>query len=271
MSDGGGEGEESGGDAGVDAGDGFATVVFEGGLVFEGVEDGLDLLSYLAELAESGFRVFAVGADQVCAEIVGGEGFELVVCEVLVADDGLPGLDQVTVVVPECLGDFSLAVLRVRRFPDDRYPVGGAEQVEPEFPRRIGSGRCSTRSRRARPDRSGSRSLVTSRTAAGSGRNARRTLTIPGDFPHGSGVGSTGRGSSSREGVSWVSSVVTADSSPVDCRTCLPHPDCPGRPGNMLIITITATFVGLSRQTREHAFQMRVCVPEPLPIRCDPE
>src|SRR6218665_188171 len=73
------------------------------------------------------------------------------------------------------------------------------------------------------------------------------------DFPHGSGVGSTGRVGSPPGGGSWASSVITADSGPVDCRTCLPHPDCLGRPGNMLIITITATFVGLSRQTREHA------------------
>src|SRR6218665_733329 len=117
----------SGGDAGVDAGGGSAAVVFGGELAFEGVEDGLDPLPYLAEFAESGFFVFAVGADQVCAEIVGGEGFELAACEALVADDDLPGLDQVTVVVPECLGDLSLAEFRVRRFPDDRYPVGGAE------------------------------------------------------------------------------------------------------------------------------------------------
>jgi len=96
--DGGGEGEESGGDAGVDAGGGSAAVVFGGGLVFESVEDGLDPLLYLAELAELGFLVFVVGADQVCAEIVGDEGFELAVCEALVADDDLPGLDQVTVV-----------------------------------------------------------------------------------------------------------------------------------------------------------------------------
>ena len=39
------EGEEAGGDAGVDAGEGACAVVFQGELSFEGVEDPFDSLA----------------------------------------------------------------------------------------------------------------------------------------------------------------------------------------------------------------------------------
>jgi hypothetical protein len=54
VPDGGGEGQEPGGDAGVDPGEGAAAVVFEGELPFEGVDDGFDPLAAAGELAEAG-------------------------------------------------------------------------------------------------------------------------------------------------------------------------------------------------------------------------
>ena len=85
MPDAGGEGQESGGDAGVDAGQGPPAVVFEGELAFEGVEDGLDPLPDTAEFAETGFLVLAVRADQVSAEVLGDEPFEVAAGEAFVA------------------------------------------------------------------------------------------------------------------------------------------------------------------------------------------
>jgi hypothetical protein len=57
VPDGCGEGEESGGDAGVDPGEGSAAVLFEGELAFQGVEHGLDPLPHGAELAVAGVLV----------------------------------------------------------------------------------------------------------------------------------------------------------------------------------------------------------------------
>ena len=54
VPDGGGEGEQAGGDAGVDPGQGAAAVLLEGELAFEGVEDGLDPLPAAGEAAEPG-------------------------------------------------------------------------------------------------------------------------------------------------------------------------------------------------------------------------
>jgi hypothetical protein len=45
MPDRGGQGEQAGGDAGADPGQGPAAVSFEGELAFEGVDDGLDPLT----------------------------------------------------------------------------------------------------------------------------------------------------------------------------------------------------------------------------------
>jgi len=77
VPDGGGECEQAGGDAGVDAGQGAAAVVFEGELALEGVDDGLDPLALPGELPEPGGLVLAVGADQVRAELAGDEGLEV--------------------------------------------------------------------------------------------------------------------------------------------------------------------------------------------------
>lgn len=77
VPDRGGEGEESRGDAGVDAGDGSAAVFFEGELAFQRVEHGLDPLPDAAELPEPRRLVLAVGAEQMRAEVVGDEGLEL--------------------------------------------------------------------------------------------------------------------------------------------------------------------------------------------------
>ena len=109
MPDGGGEGEEPGGDAGVDAGQGPPAVVFEGELAFEGVEDGLDPLAVAGELPEPGGLVFAVGADQVRAELAGDEGLEVAAGEALVAEDDLPGADQVVIAFQQGPGDLPLA------------------------------------------------------------------------------------------------------------------------------------------------------------------
>jgi hypothetical protein len=78
---------------GVDIGEGAASVVFESELSFEGVEDRLDPLAVVGEFAESGGFVFAVGPDQVRAEVVVDEGLEVVSGEVFVAEDHLPGAD----------------------------------------------------------------------------------------------------------------------------------------------------------------------------------
>lgn len=134
VPDRGGEGEESGGDAGVDPGNGPTAVVFEGELAFQRVEDGFDPLLDAAEAPEPGCLVFAVGADQVRAEIIGDEGLELAPGEPLVADDYLPRLDEMPILTQQSLGDFSFPELRVRQPPDHGHPLRGAEKVEVESP-----------------------------------------------------------------------------------------------------------------------------------------
>jgi hypothetical protein len=64
MPDRGGQGQELGGDAGVDAGQGAAAVAFERELPYEGVDDGLDPPALPGELPEPGGLVPAVGAEQ---------------------------------------------------------------------------------------------------------------------------------------------------------------------------------------------------------------
>jgi hypothetical protein len=71
MPDGGSEGEQACGDTGVDPGEGAPAVGFEGELAFERVEDRFDPLAVTGEVAEAGGLVFAVGADQVGAEMAG--------------------------------------------------------------------------------------------------------------------------------------------------------------------------------------------------------
>lgn len=99
-----GEGEQPGGDAGVDAVQGAPAVVFEGELAFEGVDDGLDPLPVAGQLAEPGWFVLAVGADRVGVEFVADEGFEVSAGEALVAEDDLSGVDEVTRRVPAAPG-----------------------------------------------------------------------------------------------------------------------------------------------------------------------
>ncbi len=65
-------------------------MLFEAELAFEGVEDGLDPLSDAPEPAEAGLLVFAVGADQRCAEVLGDEPFEVAAGEAFVTEDDLP-------------------------------------------------------------------------------------------------------------------------------------------------------------------------------------
>ena len=87
VPDAGGECEESGLDSGIDSGEGPSAVLFKGELAFEGVEDGFDPLPDAAEVPEAGLLVFAVRADQVRAEGLGDEPFELPAGEAFVAQD----------------------------------------------------------------------------------------------------------------------------------------------------------------------------------------
>ena len=112
MPDRGGEGEEAGGDAGVDAGQSAAAVLLEGELAFEGVEDCLDPLPLAGELPEPGCLVFAVGADQVRSQLAGDELLEVFPGEALVAEDDLPAADQLVVAFQQGAGDLALAVGR---------------------------------------------------------------------------------------------------------------------------------------------------------------
>jgi hypothetical protein len=109
-------GEQAGGDADVDAGEGFSAVVFEGELAFEGV-DCLDPLAAPAELPEPGRLVFAGGADQVCTQLAGDERLEVPAGETLVPDDHLSGPDQAVAAFEECLGDLALAEAGTRARP----------------------------------------------------------------------------------------------------------------------------------------------------------
>ena len=108
---------------------------FEAELTFEGVEDRLYPLPDPSDLAEPAGFVLAVRTDQVRAEVVGDERFEVFAGEALVSDDDLVGVDQVVVAFEERLGDFAFADLGVGEAPDDGHSVGGADQVEPESPK----------------------------------------------------------------------------------------------------------------------------------------
>jgi hypothetical protein len=140
VPDPGSEGEESSGDAGVDAGDGASTVVFESELALHRVEHRLDPLADAAEFAEAGFLVTAVGTDEVGAEFVGDEPLEFLPGEAFVADDDLPGSDQVFIVAEHVFGGFAFTDLRVRESPDDGHPIRCADQVKPETPEVAGVG-----------------------------------------------------------------------------------------------------------------------------------
>src|SRR6185437_10183949 len=90
VPDGGGHGEQSLGDAGVDAAGGAAAVAFQVELAFEGVVDRLDPLADPADGPVAGCLVAAVGADQVQPEAAGDQVLELPSGESLVADQGQP-------------------------------------------------------------------------------------------------------------------------------------------------------------------------------------
>jgi hypothetical protein len=109
VPNGGGEGEQAGGDAGVDARQGASAVGFEGELAFESVDDRLDPLAAPGELAEPGGLVFAVGADQVRSQAAGDEGLEVFAGEALVAEDDLPGADQVVTALQQGGNDLAFA------------------------------------------------------------------------------------------------------------------------------------------------------------------
>jgi hypothetical protein len=79
-----GEGEQAGGDAGVDPSQGAPAVVFEVELPLEGVDDGLDPLALPGEFAKARGLIPAVGPDQMGLEIVADERSEAVPGESLV-------------------------------------------------------------------------------------------------------------------------------------------------------------------------------------------
>src|SRR5215470_18539484 len=88
VPDGGGQGEQPLGDAGVDAGGGAAAVAFQVELAFEGVVDRLDPLADPADGPVAGRLVAAVGPDQVQPEVAGDQVLEVLLGEALVADEG---------------------------------------------------------------------------------------------------------------------------------------------------------------------------------------
>lgn len=94
MPDHGGEREDTGRDAGQDAGDGAASVLFEVEVVFEGVEDRLDGLPKRLEglLAGSGLLAVAGRRTDVVDPGLLQTGLELVAVVVLVAECGLRGI-----------------------------------------------------------------------------------------------------------------------------------------------------------------------------------
>src|SRR5512133_1624572 len=91
VPDGGCQGEQPLGDAGVDAFGGAAAVPFEVELAFEGVVDRFDPLADPADRAVAGRLVAAVGPDQVQAVPAGDQVLELLPGQALVADQDQPG------------------------------------------------------------------------------------------------------------------------------------------------------------------------------------
>jgi hypothetical protein len=87
-------------------------------------------LAVAGEFAEPGGFVFAVGPDQVGAELVVDEGFEVLAGEAFVAEDHLLGVDEMVVAFEQCLGDLAFTDLGLARPPDDGHALGGADQVE---------------------------------------------------------------------------------------------------------------------------------------------
>src|SRR5271169_6846037 len=137
MPDGGGEREQPGSDAGVNAGPGPAAVGFEGELALERAEDRLDPLAVAGELPEPGGLVFTVGADQVRSQLAGDERLEVTAGEALVAEDDLPGPDQVVIAFQQRPGHLPLAEPGVGQAPDHRHAIRGGYQVQPESPENL--------------------------------------------------------------------------------------------------------------------------------------
>src|SRR6266702_8545481 len=136
VPDGGGEGQEAGRDAGAGAGagEGPPTVLFEGELALEGVNDRFDPLAAAGELAEPGGFVLAVGTDQVRAQAGGDEVLEVAPGEALVTEDDLPGADQVVAAFQQGGHDLAFPQPGMGQAPDDRHAVGGGDQIQPEPP-----------------------------------------------------------------------------------------------------------------------------------------
>lgn len=231
MPDAGGEGEESCGDAGVDAWDGASAVVFEGELAFQGVKHGLDPLPDATEAPEPWVLILAVGAHQMRAELIGDEGLELASREPLVADDHLARLDEMPVVAQQRRGHFPLSELRVRESPDHGHPVGGADQIETEPPEKPGVGGAVAVA--GVPGKIGAFH-----------RLARRRARQRGGI-HETGQLTPGRGVASQFGDHRG-----------DQPRGLADPFAPP---------------GLLRDVREHAMQVRAGVPDPLALGRDPE
>ena len=112
MPDGGGHGQESLPDSGVEPVWSAGAVVFQGQLAFEGVEDRFDPLPHAQQLSfgRAGFGVAGAAAgwsDQVHAPLV-EQGFELGPGEALVGQNDLAGGDQVVLDLQQRRGDVAV-------------------------------------------------------------------------------------------------------------------------------------------------------------------
>lgn len=90
-------------------------MVFEPEPAIEAVEDGLNPLSDLTEVTESGLFVLSIRADQVGAEALDDEAFEFSAREALVSEDGLSLVDQAVITFQERLGDLAFSDSRIGR------------------------------------------------------------------------------------------------------------------------------------------------------------
>ncbi len=88
-----------------------------------------------AKFAGAESLVYTVRADQVPAEFSGDDALEFTAGEAFVADDDLPGADEVFIVARHRFGGFAFPDLRVCQPSDDGHAVRGADQVEPESPK----------------------------------------------------------------------------------------------------------------------------------------
>src|SRR5438552_6740989 len=122
--DGGGECEEAGADAGVEAAEGAGAVAFEAEQVFAGLEDRLDSLPDRGEVGAAAGFVFAAWPDD-CGCELGGGVFELAAGVALVADDG----EGAAALTAGEQGETDLTLGRFRRGERQR-PWGAVEREQ---------------------------------------------------------------------------------------------------------------------------------------------